>query len=450
MTCYVIILAAGQGTRMRSTLPKVLHPVAGRPLIQYSLDLAAALTDEPPVVVVGHEALQVRQTVGNQVVFAHQHQPLGTAHAVQAAEEHLLGKPGLVVVLSADMPLFRAETLMKLVETQRANQGPFSMLTVIEDDPRGFGRVVRGPDGSVTAVVEEAQCTPEQKQIKELNVGAYCFDSEWLWNAISQVQVSPKGEYYLTDVVAIASGAGQTVKAIVLDDPAEAMGINTRVHLAEAEAIMRRRINREHMLAGVSMPDPDSVYIEAGVKIGCDTVILPNTHLRGKTEIGEGCCIGPNTIVENTRIDDACKVISSVLEGAIMEDHSEIGPFGHLRKGAHLGRGVHMGNFGEVKSSYLGPGTKMGHFSYIGDAVIGEDVNIGAGTITCNFDGEHKHRTEIGNHAFIGSDTMLVAPLKLGENARTGAGSVVTHDVPDNGLVVGVPARPFKKTEDNG
>ncbi|HPH96189.1 MAG TPA: bifunctional UDP-N-acetylglucosamine diphosphorylase/glucosamine-1-phosphate N-acetyltransferase GlmU [Anaerolineaceae bacterium] len=450
MTCYVIILAAGQGTRMNSALPKVLHPVAGRPLIQYSLDLAAALTDEPPVVVVGHEALQVRQTVGDQAVFAHQHQPLGTAHAVQAAEDHLLGKPGLVVVLSADMPLFRAETLQRLVETQKANQGPFSMLTVIDDDPRGFGRVVRGPDGNVTAVVEEAQCTPEQKLIKELNVGAYCFDSEWLWNAISRVQVSPKGEYYLTDVVAIASGDGQAVKAIVLDDPAEAMGINTRVHLAEAEAILRRRINRAHMLAGVTMIDPDSVYIEAGVKIGRDTQILPNTHLRGKTEIGEGCRIGPNTIVENTRIDNACTVICSVLEGAIMEEHSEIGPFGHLRKGAHLGKGVHMGNFGEVKSSYLGPGTKMGHFSYIGDAVIGEDVNIGAGTITCNFDGEHKHRTEIGNHAFIGSDTMLVAPLKLGENARTGAGSVVTHDVPDGGLVVGVPARPFKRQGDNG
>jgi bifunctional UDP-N-acetylglucosamine pyrophosphorylase/glucosamine-1-phosphate N-acetyltransferase len=263
------------------------------------------------------------------------------------------------------------------------------------------------------------------------------------------IPLSPKGEYYLTDTVALAVQEGLAVQAVLIEDPAEAMGVNNRVHLAEAESILRWRINQQMMLAGVTLVDPATTYIQPGVKIGRDTVIYPNTHLRGETVIGQECRIGPNTIIEDTRIGDRCMVLSSVLEGALLEDEVSMGPFGHLRTGAHLGRGVHMGNFGEVKSSYLGPGTKMGHFSYIGDAQIGEDVNIGAGTITCNFDGEHKHKTHIGDHVFIGSDTMLVAPVEIGDGARTGAGSVVTHDVEAGGLVAGVPARPMRKKAEN-
>jgi bifunctional UDP-N-acetylglucosamine pyrophosphorylase/glucosamine-1-phosphate N-acetyltransferase len=301
------------------------------------------------------------------------------------------------------------------------------------------------PDGSVAAIVEEAQATPEQLAIKELNVGAYCFSADWLWDALPRIQLSPKGEYYLTDTVELAVRDGLQVQAVVLDDPSEAVGINTRVHLAEAETLMRKRINQFHMLNGVSLIDPASTYIENGVTIGRDTVIWPNTYLQGNTKVGSNCEIGPNTIVCDTEIGEHCKVLASVLEGALLENRVDIGPFARLRRGAHLAEGVHMGNFGEVKDSYVGPGVKLGHFSYIGNARIGAETNIGAGTITCNYDGEQKHPTEIGEGVFIGSDTMLVAPLKIGDRSRTGAGSVVTKDVPEDTLVVGMPARAIRK-----
>lgn len=319
------------------------------------------------------------------------------------------------------------------------------MLTVMAEDARGFGRVVRSSDGQVQAVVEESQATPEQLQIRELNASVYCFAAEWLWEALRRIPLSPKGEYYLTDLVGIAIGEGNAVKALTVEDPEEMIGINTRVHLAEAEAILRRRINEGWMLAGVTLIDPQSTYIESGVKIGQDTVIYPDTYLHGSTTIGEDCVIGPNVIIRDSQLGNRVKVQVSVMEKAVLEDEVDVGPFARLRKGAHLAQGVHMGNFGEIKNAYLGRETKMGHFSYVGDAQIGPGVNIGAGTVTCNFDGEKKHLTEIGANVFIGSDTMLVAPVKLGEGARTGAGSVVTKDVPDYTLVVGIPARAIKK-----
>ena len=268
-----------------------------------------------------------------------------------------------------------------------------------------------------------------------------------MWTALGRIKVSPKGEYYLTDVVAIAREDGLKVQAIVLKDFSEAIGINTRVHLAEAETLLKMRINRHWMEFGVSIIDPDSTYIGPDVRIGRDTIIGPNTHLRGDTVIGEESNIGPNCIIEDAAIGRRCTILSSVIEKAVVEDEVSMGPFAHLRKGAHLMKGVHLGNFGEVKDSTLHPGVKMGHFSYIGNADIGDNTNIGAGTITCNFDGNKKHPTVIGANAFIGSDTMLVAPVKIGENARTGAGSVVTKDVPDGEVVVGVPARPYRKAE---
>ncbi len=448
MRVTAILLAAGQGTRMNSDLPKVLHPIAGQPMIWHALEAIKAATTEKPLVVVGHGADEVTSYLGDSAQTVLQEPQLGTGHAVMQAESQLKGKTDLVVVCYGDMPLLRGETLQKLVETQVHNKGPLSILTVIGDDPRGFGRVIRKADGTVEAVVEEYVATAEQLQVKELNVGGYCFNATWLWDALQRIPKNPKkGEYYLTDIVELASKDGLPVQATVMDDAEETIGINTRVHLSEVEAAMRRRINNGHMLQGVTMTDPLSVYIDVDVKIGRNTVLMPNTYLHGKTEIGEGNVIGPNTIIRDSKIGDRCKVLVSVMEGALLEDDVDVGPFARLRKGAHLGNHVHMGNFGEVKDSHLAEGVKMGHFSYIGNATIGANTNIGAGTVTANYDGEKKHATEIGEDVFIGSDTMLVAPLKIGDRARTGAAAVVTKNVAEDTLVVGMPARAVKKLE---
>ncbi|HSO26440.1 MAG TPA: bifunctional UDP-N-acetylglucosamine diphosphorylase/glucosamine-1-phosphate N-acetyltransferase GlmU [Anaerolineales bacterium] len=447
MKVSAVILAAGQGTRMHSSTPKVLHPLLGRPLVQYALDAVNAVTAEPPVLVIGHGADQIRQMVGSQAEFALQEPQLGTGHAVQMAAPFLRGRSDLLLVTLADMPLVRPQTLRALLDAHQTASGPMTMTVVKSADPRGFGRVVRTPDGGVAAIVEEAQATAEHLQINELNASIYCFNAEWLWSALERIPLSPKGEYYLTDLAAIAAAEGSPAQAFVLADVDEGIGINTRVHLAEAEAILRGWINRDWMLRGVSLVDPASTFIEPGVTIGEDTVIWPNTYLQGDTHIGGNCAIGPNSIIRNTRIGDRCTVLASVCEKAVLEEDVQVGPFARLRSGAHLARGVHMGNFGEVKNSYLGPGVKMGHFSYLGDATLGPDVNVGAGTITCNFDGEKKHPTKVGAGVFIGSDTMLVAPLNLGDGARTGAGAVVTKDVPPGTLVVGMPARPIRRLE---
>ncbi|RLD06271.1 MAG: UDP-N-acetylglucosamine diphosphorylase/glucosamine-1-phosphate N-acetyltransferase [Chloroflexi bacterium] len=439
-----IILAAGQGTRMKSDLPKVLHPVCGKPMVWHALQAAQTVTDEKPVLIIGHGAERVREAVGDAARFVIQEKRLGTGHAVQQAESTLKGESAFLLVSSADMPLLRAGTLSRLIAAQKANSGPITMLTIIADDPRGFGRIIRTEDGRVKAIVEEADATETEKAVKELNVGAYCFDAEWLWEALKRIPLSAKGEYYLTDTVQLAVEAGLRVESILLEDAVEAIGVNTRIHLSEAEAGMRSRVNREQMLKGVTLLDPASTYIGMDVKIGQDTVIHPNTFLRGKTEIGKGCEIGPNTIITDCKIGDRCEILASVLEKAVLEDDVDTGPFARLRKGAYLSKGVHMGNFGEVKDSHLGEGVKMGHFSYIGNATIGAETNIGAGTITCNYDGEKKHHTEIGEGVFIGSDTMLVAPLEIGDRARTGAGSVVTKSVKEDTLVVGMPARAIK------
>ncbi len=448
MKATAVLLAAGQGTRMKSNLPKVLHTIAGKPMIWHALQAISQSTTEKPIVVVGHGVDEVTKYLGDSAQTVLQEPQLGTGHAVMQAESMLEGRTDLVIVCYSDMPLLRGGTLQKLVETQKNNKGPISLLTVIADDPRGFGRIIRKADGTVETIVEEYVATPEQLQIKELNVGGYCFDANWLWDALRRIPKNPKkGEYYLTDTVELAAKDNLPVQATLMEDLEETIGINTRVHLAEVEAAMRRRINEVHMLNGVTMIDPASTYIEAGVKIGKDTVIMPNTYLHGKTEIGEGNVIGPNSIIRDTKIGNFCKVLASVTEGAVLEDDVDIGPFARLRKGAHLGNHVHMGNFGEVKDAHLHEGVKMGHFSYIGNAQIGANTNIGAGTITCNYDGEKKYPTEIGEDVFIGSDTMLVAPVKLGAGARTGAGSVVTKNVPEDTLVVGVPARAIRKLE---
>ena len=448
MKVTAVLLAAGQGTRMKSDLPKVLHPLSGKPMLWHVLEALKDAAPEKPVVVVGHGAEEVKKYLGDSAECIVQEPQLGTGHAAMQAESLLKGKTDYVIVTYADMPLLRGETFKRLLETQRLNSGPLSLLTVITDDPRGFGRIVRKADGTVEAIVEEYVATPEQQKITELNVGAYCFKADWLWDALRRIEKNPKkGEYYLTDIVEIAVKDDLPVQAVVHDDFIETIGINTRIHLSEAEAALRMRINHQHMLNGVSMMDPASTYIDVGVKIGRDTTVLPNTYVHGNTEIGKSNVIGPNTIIRDSRIGNRCKVLASVMEGALIEDDVDIGPFARLRKGAHLKSHVHMGNFGEVKDSTLGEGVKLGHFSYIGNATIGANTNIGAGTITANYDGEKKNPTEIGEDVFIGSDTMLIAPLKLGDGARTGAGAVVTKNVPEDTLVVGMPARAIKKLE---
>jgi bifunctional UDP-N-acetylglucosamine pyrophosphorylase / glucosamine-1-phosphate N-acetyltransferase len=444
-----VILAAGKGTRMHSRLPKPLHPLLGRPMVSYSLEAAQKATQTTPILVVGHGAEQIEHEVGEAACYVQQTPQLGTGHALKQVEPLIRGKADMVLVTAVDMPLVRVDTLQRLIATHQQPIGqklaPITLASVCGQDPRGFGRIVRDSQGEISAVLEEAQATPEQLKIKEYNTSLYCFSAEWLWSALPRIPLSPKGEYYLTDLVAIAVADSMSVRSLTVEDPEEFIGINTRIHLATAEAVLRKRVNNRWMLKGVTFIDPATTYIESGVTIGQDTIIWPNTHLRGNTQIGSACTIGPNCVIQDTIIGNECKINFSVLDQAQLENRVEVGPFAHFRKGTHLADGVHIGNFGELKNSYLGEGTKVGHFSYIGDATIGPHVNIGAGTITCNFDGVKKHQTEIGEGAFIGSDTMLVAPLTIGENATTGAGSVVTKDVPPDSVAVGIPARVIRK-----
>jgi bifunctional UDP-N-acetylglucosamine pyrophosphorylase/glucosamine-1-phosphate N-acetyltransferase len=448
MTIASIILAAGQGTRTRSKLPKVLHPVAGKPMVWHAIRAVSQLADLPPVIVVGFGAEAVKQSLkAERVDFALQAEQLGTGHAVASARPNLEGKANLVLVTYADMPLLRGESLKDLMALHQQSSSPVTMTSYFGEEARGFGRVVRDSHGHVAQIVEQADATPEQLAIREYNVSAYCFDADWLWGALENIPISAKGEYYLTDLIGLAVAEGHQVNSMVLEDPLEAIGLNNRVHLAAADKVMRQRINEKWMLAGVTIINPDATYIEAGVTIGQDTVIQPNTHLRGTTMIGEDCEIGPDTTVIDSVVGDRAHLIASMIEQAEISNDVTMGPFCHLRKGAILKEGVHLGNFAEVKDSSLGAGTKMGHFSYIGNAVIGKNVNIGAGTITCNYDGEKKNPTEIGDDVFLGSDTMLVAPVKIGDRSITGAGAVVTRDVPQDTLVMGVPAKEKRKLE---
>lgn len=451
MTTASVTLAAGHGTRMRSTLPKVLHPILGKPLVLHALAALENLTDLPPVVVLGHGAEDVQaaiqQGLNGAVQFAIQEPQLGTGHAVLCARTLLEGKADQIVITFADMPLLTQKSLEHIVKLREDSQSVMVITTVMSEEPRGFGRVVRAGDGSVQAIVEEVDCTPEQLLVREKNTSAYCIDAEWLWKSLANIKPSAKGEYYITDLVAMAVAEGKRVSAYVLEDRAEGLGINDRVDLADTERALRMRVNRDWMRKGVTFIDPWTTTVGVDVVLEQDVTLYPNTILLGKTTIGKNSQVGPNTRLLETQVGDYCTIEYSVAEYAQIGNHVTMGPFAHLRKGAVLKDHVHLGNFGEVKDSVLGEGTKMGHFSYIGNATIGKDVNIGAGTITCNFDGKTKHHTEIMDHVFIGSDTMLVAPLKIGKNATTAAGSVVTRDVAEDSLVIGVPAKPKERKD---
>ena len=437
-----VILAAGQGTRMKSEKPKVLHQIAGKPMVQYAIEAADAIGSRRPIVVIGHGAEQVQNTIGDRVDTVLQMPQHGTGHALLQARSQIDPAAETVLVLYGDTPLLSAETIQRLLDVQHESRAVLGLVTFTPDDPALYGRIIRDIDGRLLDIVEYKEATPEQRAIREVNSGIFCYQTQWLLAHLDQLQPrAGHGEYYLTDLVGIAAQE-QAITATCSCDETEVLGINDRAQLAAAERLMRERINTRHMLNGVTLIDPANTYIEAGVTIGPDSSIYPGSHIKGKTAIGRECVIGPNTLIEDSRIGNRVEIVASMIESATIEDGADIGPFSHMRKGAHLCAGVHVGNFAEVKDSTLGPGTKQGHFSYLGNATIGANVNIGAGTITCNYDGQHKHPTTIGDNTFIGSDTMLVAPVNIGHDAKTGAGSVVTHDVADYELVYGVPAKP--------
>ena len=453
----VVILAAGEGTRMRSTLPKILHQIVGKPLVEHVLELSHAVGAAETVLVLAPNTIeQFQGRWGERYRYALQAERRGTGHALMQAQALLAGQVERVLVLYGADPLLRPESVQRLLAALDQPDVVGAIMTFRPQQPTGYGRILRDSGHQVVGIVEERDATPEQQRIGEVNQGVVAYDAAWLWEHLPQLTPSPvKNEYYLTDLVAMAvaeRGAG-AITAIELHDPAEALGVNDRIELAEAEAIMRTRILHELMRSGVTIVDPGHTYVDAGVEVGQDTILLPGTMLKGTTVIGPNCVIGPNSVIEDSQIGANCRIKASFMESAVMEDGSDIGPLSHVRPGSHLGPGVHIGNFGEVKGSTLHAGAKMGHFSYIGDAEVGADANIGAGTITANFGekraepGKRKHRTTIGAGALIGSDTMLVAPVNVGAGAKTGAGAVVTKDVPDGAIVVGVPARPLPSPE---
>ena len=436
-----VILAAGQGTRMKSEKPKVLHQIAGKPMVQYAIEAATSIGSRRPIVVIGHGAEQVQNTIGDRVDFVFQVPQRGTGHALMQAQAKLDPGCEIVLVLYGDTPFLSVATIQRLLAAQREATAVLSLVTFTPSDPALYGRIVRDDIGRLLDIVEYKEATPEQRAIREVNSGIFCYQTAWLLEHLDKLQPrAGHGEYYLTDLVNIAA-TENAITATCSCDEAEVLGINDRAQLAAAERLMREQINTRHMLNGVTLIDPANTYIEASVTIGADTIVYPGSHLKGKTAIGRDCAIGPQTIIEDSQIGNHVEIVASMIEGSVIEDHVDIGPFSHMRQGAHVGQGVHIGNFAEVKDSTLGPGTKQGHFSYLGNATIGANVNIGAGTITCNYDGQRKHPTTIGDNTFIGSDTMLVAPVNIGHDAKTGAGSVVTHDVADNELVYGVPAK---------
>jgi bifunctional UDP-N-acetylglucosamine pyrophosphorylase/glucosamine-1-phosphate N-acetyltransferase len=433
-------MAAGQGTRMRSALPKVAHPIAGLPIVRHVIEAVRAAGVEHCVVVVGADssAEQVRSAAGSGVRFAVQPEALGTGHAVECARDAVANAEYLLIV-NGDVPLVLPETLRRLMDAVGDGTDLALMTAQVPVEAYGFLEL---SDGRVTGIVEAKELTEiDPREVRPINAGQYAARAAWLWPHVSRITPSANGERYLTQLAAMAYGEGNPAVAVDATEAAEVRGINDRVQLAEAEATMRDRIRRRHMLAGVTIVDPPSTFIDATVEIGADTTVAPGTHLQGTTVVGARCEIGPGSLIRDSRIGDGCMVRFSSVEESTMEDGVDMGPYSHLRPGSYLCEGVHIGNFAEVKSSRLGRGTKMGHFSYVGDAEVGQDVNIGAGTITANYDGERKHRTTIGDGAFIGSDTMLVAPVNVGRGARTAAGSVVNRDVPDGMVAIGAPAR---------
>ncbi len=450
-----VVLAGGAGKRMRSRVPKVLHPIAGKPMLLHVLAAVRETGVARTVLVVNDEVAKALPDEGSeatgQATLAKQSQPLGTGHALQSAQGAVGDKAEHLLVVNGDMPLLRCGTLQRAMAEHLSSRAAVTIVTCHRPQARGLGRVLRAPDGKVNGVVEERDATPEQLAMIETNEGIYCLDAPWAWAQLAALPRAQNGEYYLTSLAGMAGVQGLGVAAVAAAEAEadETMGVNDRVELARAEAAMRRRIRETLMLSGVTIIDPPSTFIDAGVEIDQDTIIHPHTTLSGATVVGRDCEIGPHSILRDSRTGDGCRVLASVLEESILEDRVEVGPFGHLRPGSYIEEGVHLGNYVEIKNSRIGRGSAIGHFSYIGDATLGRRVNVGAGTITANYDGVNKHETRIGDEVFIGSDSIIVAPVTVHDRAATGAGSVVTKDVPEGALVVGVPARQVPRGKRN-
>ncbi len=433
-----LILAAGKGTRMRSDLAKVLHPLLGRPLLWYPLEACRKAGVERLVVVVGHQAEAVRRAAGApDVAFALQAEQNGTGHAVLCARQSLADYRGTALILCGDVPLIRPETLRRLVEAHRSAGALVTVLTMELPDPTGYGRIVRDGDGRLVRIVEEADASDEERAICEVNSGTYAVELPWLWGVLERLRPDNRqAEIYLTDAVEAAVGEDRAL-ALQVADPAEVMGVNSRVHLAQAAAVLRDRINRAWMEAGVTLEDPASTWIEPGVELEPDVTIGPGVRLTGRTRVASGARIDTGCVLADTVVGPGCHLKPyCVATEARLEAGAQAGPFAHLRPGAVVGPEARVGNFVEMKKAVLGRGSKANHLTYLGDATVGEGVNIGAGTITCNYDGKNKHPTVIRDGAFIGSNTSLVAPVTVGAGATVGAGSTITKDVPDNALGV--------------
>jgi bifunctional UDP-N-acetylglucosamine pyrophosphorylase/glucosamine-1-phosphate N-acetyltransferase len=437
----VVILAAGLGTRMKSSTIKILHRAAGRPIIEYVLDLAAAVSDRPPIVIVGHQREAVEAACGGRARFAVQAEQLGTGHAVLQSSALLEAEPlagKTVLVLSGDVPLTRVETLSRLIEEHEREGNALTLLSMRLENPAMYGRIIRDDDGSVQRIVEAKDASEDQKTIHEVNAGIYLFDATLLFDPLRNLSTNnAQGEYYLTDLIAVFRRKGRRVGAVVADDPIEAIGVNSRAELATVEGEIQRRVVDRLMKEGVTFRNPATVVIDSTVTIGPDSVVYPFVTIEGTTVIGRGCIVEPGCHLQNVRVgDDVHLKTGTVAENADIADQATVGPYAHLRPGTKLGRHVKIGNFVETKKAVFGAGSKASHLSYVGDAEVGADVNIGAGTITCNYDGVNKNKTVLEDGVFIGSDTQLVAPVRVGRGAYVGAGSTITKDVPADALAL--------------
>jgi len=446
----ILILAAGLGTRMKSRRAKVLHRVGGRTLIEHVVETALAAAPAADVfVVVGRQAEQVQAAVADcGVGFIHQAEQGGTGHAVMVCRERLAARPGLLVVLYGDCPLLEPATVRELIEREAGSPAAATVITTTLEDPTGYGRVLRDEAGGVRAIVEQQAGTPAELAVREINSGLYCFRAELLWAHLEQVQPdNPAREYYLTDIVEILGRAGHGVQPYHLSDPSEVLGINTRLELAQVDRLFRERKVRELMLEGVTVEKPETVLVDARATIGMDTVIEPFAQILGRTRIGEDCRIGAGAIIRDSELADGVEIGPyTIIQASRIERGARVGPYARLRLGAHVAEGAQVGNFVELKKTRLGPGSKSMHLAYLGDAEIGAGVNIGAGTITCNYDGQSKHPTRIGDRVFVGSNATLVAPLDIGEGSYIAAGSTITDPVPPDALALG-RARQLNKAD---
>lgn len=432
-----VILAAGQGTRMKSKLYKVLHKVCGKPMVEHVVDQVSLLGLDSIVTVVGHGAEKVKAQLGDKSEYVLQEEQLGTAHAVMQASGILSGKEGITLVLCGDTPLITSGTMEALLKHHEETSAAVTVLTAVADDSTGYGRIIRGENGHVEKIVEHKDATEEERRIKEINTGTYCFDNKALFESLTKVSnENVQGEYYLPDVIEILKNEGRTVAAFQTEDFDETLGVNDRLALSTAERLMKERINRRHMVGGVTLIDPANTYISIEAEIGPDTVIYPGTVIEGNTKIASDCIIGPNTELKNCEVGEGTVIRHSVAHDSLIGREVNIGPFAHIRPQSDIKDEVKIGNFVEIKKSVFGKGSKASHLSYIGDAEVGSDVNIGCGSITVNYDGQNKHLTKIEDGSFIGCNSNLVAPVTVGKGAYVAAGSTITEDVPGNALAV--------------